>query len=65
MAAVWYAVLGPSTLGGPTTLVQVTGESMEPGMHTGDLAVVRTADNYGDGDGSIPQPMPQPVRERT
>lgn len=49
-AAAWFVLLGPSTLGGPTTLVQVTGESMEPGMHTGDLAVVRRADSYDVDD---------------
>ncbi|WP_380169267.1 signal peptidase I [Jannaschia sp. R86511] len=49
-ATAWFALLGPSTLGGPMTLVQVTGQSMEPGMHTGDLAVVRTAGTYDVGD---------------
>ncbi|MFC5382705.1 signal peptidase I [Aquipuribacter nitratireducens] len=40
LAAGWFVLLRPVTLGGPLTLVLVSGRSMEPGMHTGDLAVV-------------------------
>jgi signal peptidase I len=50
VAAGWFAFLRPSTLGGPMTLVLVSGQSMEPGMHTGDLAVVRAAPGYEVGD---------------
>jgi signal peptidase I len=46
----WWAFLRPSTLGGPLTLVTVTGVSMEPGFQTGDLAVMRAADRYDQGD---------------
>lgn len=46
----WWEFLRPSVVGGSTTLVTVTGDSMEPGMHTGDLAVVRTGDDYAIGD---------------
>ncbi|MCA1670948.1 MAG: signal peptidase I [Actinobacteria bacterium] len=43
-------LLRPEALGGSTTLVTVTGSSMEPGMHTGDLAVVRKSGDYAPGD---------------
>lgn len=42
--------LRPEALGGSTTLVTVTGDSMEPGMVTGDLAVVRKTGDYAPGD---------------
>ena len=47
--AVWLTI-GPSQLGGPVTYVAVTGTSMEPSMHTGDLVVVRKASSYEVGD---------------
>lgn len=46
----WWFLLRPAALGGPLTLVTVTGQSMEPGMHTGDLAVVREGDDHVVGD---------------
>lgn len=46
----WWFWLRPEALGGSTTLVTVTGTSMEPGMHTGDLAVVRKTGDYAPGD---------------
>lgn len=46
----WWFWLRPEALGGSTSLVTVTGASMEPGMHTGDLAVVRKNDDYAHGD---------------
>ncbi|MPZ64091.1 MAG: signal peptidase I [Pseudonocardiaceae bacterium] len=46
----WWFWLRPEALGGPTTLVTVTGDSMEPGMVTGDLAVVRKTGDYAPGD---------------
>ena len=46
----WWFLLRPASLGGPTTLVTVTGQSMEPGMHTGDLAVVYESGRYAPGD---------------
>jgi signal peptidase I len=45
VAATW-----PSTLGGSVTYISVNGISMEPGMRTGDLAVVREASSYRTGD---------------
>lgn len=46
----WWFWLRPEALGGSTTLVTVTGASMEPGMVTGDLAVVRKTGDYAPGD---------------
>jgi len=40
----------PTSLGGSTTYVSTFGTSMEPGFHTGDLAILRPADSYGVGD---------------
>jgi signal peptidase len=42
----------PTSLGGEATFLMVSGTSMEPGMHTGDLALVRErdVDEYGIGD---------------
>lgn len=46
----WWFWFRPETLGGSTTLVTVSGTSMEPGMVTGDLAVVRKTGGYAAGD---------------
>jgi len=40
----------PSSLGGHVSYVMVSGESMEPGLHSGDLVLVRTLDSYERGD---------------
>jgi signal peptidase I len=40
----------PSGLGGGTTYVTTHGISMEPRFHTGDLAILRSADHYSVGD---------------
>jgi signal peptidase I len=50
LAIAGWLMVGPSQLGGPVTYVAVTGTSMEPGMHTGDLVVVRKASEYAVGD---------------
>lgn len=50
LSAVWWFVLGPSFLGGPASYIIVAGESMEPALHSGDLAVLRQQDGYGAGD---------------
>lgn len=46
----WWFWLRPEALGGPTTLVTVSGTSMEPGMVTGDLAIVRETGDYEVGE---------------
>ncbi len=50
LAVGWWAFLRPSMLGGPLTPVTVTGQSMEPKVYTGDLAVMRDAEAYEKGD---------------
>lgn len=50
LLAAWWVFLRPTTLGGETTLVTVSGTSMQPGMYTGDLAIVRDTDDYVVGD---------------
>lgn len=45
-----WAFFAPQQLGGQTAYVIVNGNSMEPGMHRGDLALVRPADDYRPGD---------------
>jgi signal peptidase len=46
----WWAFLRPASLGGPLTMIVVNGVSMEPGLHSGDLAVVWERDGYARGD---------------
>lgn len=48
--ALWSVFLRPAPLGGSTGYVMVSGKSMEPLMHTGDLAVVRRQSTYAIGD---------------
>lgn len=48
--AAWAALLRPPLLGGPTSYVLVTGTSMEPTMHHGDLAVIREHPTYEHGE---------------
>src|SRR5688572_7791531 len=45
----WF-FLAPPQLGGSTSYVVVTGNSMEPLLHADDLAVVRDAPHYAVGD---------------
>ncbi|MCC7088865.1 MAG: signal peptidase I [Dehalococcoidia bacterium] len=47
--AAWIA-FAPPQLGGRTSYVIVSGNSMEPGMHRGDLAIVRKQDAYVVGE---------------
>lgn len=50
VAIAGWLLVGPSQLGGPVTYVAVTGTSMEPSLHTGDLVIVRKAPEYQVGD---------------
>ncbi|MGH2806924.1 MAG: hypothetical protein ACRDKT_06585 [Actinomycetota bacterium] len=48
-AAAWV-FLAPPQLGGSTSYVITTGNSMEPLLHEGDLAIIRSQDSYGVSD---------------
>lgn len=50
LAAAWFAWLRPPALGGGTSLVVVSGTSMEPTYMSGDLVVVRQTGDYRRGD---------------
>ncbi len=43
-------ILWPHSFGGSVSYVMVSGTSMEPGMHTGDLVVIRARSEYRVGD---------------
>lgn len=49
MVGLW-ALLAPAALGGWMSYVTVEGTSMQPGLTTGDLVVVRRQGGYGPGD---------------
>ncbi len=49
LAAAWVFV-APQPLGGPTSMVITSGNSMEPKFHSGDMVIVREADDYDVGD---------------
>jgi signal peptidase I len=46
----WYLLLAPTSIGGPASYVWVSGDSMEPTLHTGDFVVLRRADGYQTGE---------------
>ena len=49
LVAIWIA-FAPITVGGQASYVIVTGISMLPGFHTGDLAIMKAASIYNVGD---------------
>ena len=49
LAAIWMG-FAPVKLGGQASYVMINGNSMEPGFHLGDLAIVKTASDYSVGD---------------
>jgi signal peptidase I len=49
LAIVAWLYLAPTQIGGTTSYVVTSGISMEPSFHTGDLALVRPADQYRVG----------------
>lgn len=50
LAACALLLVGPRSLGGPTTLISVDGTSMQPHYFTGDLAVFRRQSSYHVGE---------------
>jgi signal peptidase I len=57
LCAVWFFMFRPAALGGPAAYVIVSGSSMEPNLHTGDLVVLRERAAYGVGD-VVTYPVP-------
>ncbi|CAB4798084.1 MAG: signal peptidase I [Actinobacteria bacterium] len=50
LALLWWYVVPSGVPGGRTNYIVVSGHSMEPMLHTGDLAVARSQDSYRTGD---------------
>ena len=50
LTAAWLVFLRPQHLGGPAAYVIVAGDSMLPGLHSGDLVVAMGQQAYGVGD---------------
>jgi len=50
VALAWVLTLRPASLGGPASYVLVSGDSMEPALHDGDLVIARRHDAYAVGD---------------
>lgn len=46
----WFVFLRPPFLGGPTSYVLVSGESMEPTLHDDDFVIARRQATYEKGD---------------
>jgi signal peptidase I len=48
--ALWFVMARPAYLGGSVSYVWVSGVSMEPTLHNGDLVLVREQASYARGD---------------
>lgn len=49
VGAAWF-LFAPAQVGGRTSYAVIKGNSMEPGLHEGDLAIVRSRASYDVGD---------------
>jgi signal peptidase I len=49
IAALWFALLRPTALGGPASFVIVAGDSMLPTLRSGDLVVAQRHPDYPNG----------------
>jgi signal peptidase I len=45
-----WVLFAPTQLGGAVAYTVISGSSMEPHLHEGDLAITREQDSYGPGD---------------
>lgn len=50
LVAAWHTSLAPRSLGGPLSMIWVSGQSMEPTLYTGDLSILHRSDRYEVGD---------------
>ncbi len=50
LLALWFVALSPNQIGGPVGLIWVSGVSMEPTLHTGDLSILYRSEHYEVGD---------------
>lgn len=50
MVLAWFTLLAPRAVGGPISVIWVTGVSMQPTLHTGDLSVLYQRGDYQIGD---------------
>ena len=50
LVLVWFNFLAPRAVGGPISVIWVSGFSMQPTLHTGDLSVLYERDRYAVGD---------------
>ena len=48
--ALWFVLLRPLFLGGPAGYIIISGQSMEPALHSGDFVVTAKKDIYDRGD---------------
>lgn len=47
---IWFSCFHPANLGGKTSYIIVSGNSMEPTFYTGDLVILHKADDYRAGE---------------
>lgn len=50
LVVVWWEFLAPAQIGGGSSFVVVVGTSMEPMLHSGDLALAQARSDYQVGD---------------